>query len=73
MARAAFPLNWKLDERPQRFGWAPGGYVSRCHKCDEAFIGDKRAIHCADCAYAMPDPQPRVPCFMFGDLLGEFD
>lgn len=70
----------KADKRPRRYGWAPGDYVNKCraHGCstkppeDRWFIGAKLAFHCADCAYAMPDPQPRVPCFMFGDLYGEF-
>jgi hypothetical protein len=43
--------------------------MNRCHasgcagKSDEdrIFIGDKRAIICADCAYAMPDPLPEPP------------
>lgn len=45
-----------LDERPPRGWWAPGGYISHCCKCKCNFIGDKRAGHCADCAYALPDP-----------------
>lgn len=57
-------LDWKQDERPQRYGWAPGEYLCQCNgegckaKEDKTFIGDKRAIICADCAYAMPDPDP---------------
>jgi hypothetical protein len=27
---------------------------------DKTFIGDKRAVICADCAYALPDPKPEV-------------
>jgi len=58
--------SFESDKRPQRYGWAPGDYMCRCHgggckdKSDEdrIFIGDKRAIICADCAYAMPDPIP---------------
>jgi hypothetical protein len=54
------------DMRPQRYGWAPGGYMCRCHgvgckdktKEDQLFIGDKRATMCSDCAYALPDPVP---------------
>lgn len=45
----------KQDNRPQRYGWAPGNYICRCVKCEAGFIGDKRAVHCADCAYAMPE------------------
>ncbi len=39
------------DNRPQRLGWAPGGYVCRCSRCGSDFAGDKRAYQCADCAY----------------------
>jgi hypothetical protein len=60
-------MRWKEDNRPKRYGWAPGSYLFHCYgigctgKTDEerTFIGDKRAILCADCAYALPDP---VPC-----------
>lgn len=72
MTRPAIPKDWKVDTRPARFGWAPGDYVGHCRDCGEGFIGAKRSPTCADCAYATPDPQPRVPCFMFGDLYGEF-
>ncbi|UTU07968.1 hypothetical protein CcrC1_gp282 [Caulobacter phage C1] len=34
------------------YGWAPGDYFSRCHVCDQQFIGDKRAISCHPCAVA---------------------
>ncbi len=40
-----------IDERPQRGGWAPGNYLGKCIKCDIDFVGDKRACHCAPCAY----------------------
>ncbi|AXQ69313.1 5'-3' deoxyribonucleotidase [Caulobacter phage CcrBL9] len=32
------------------YGWAPGGYMSTCHSCEQTFIGDKRAISCHPCA-----------------------
>lgn len=60
---------WKEDKRPQRYGWAPGGYLNHCHGAgckkseDKTFIGDKRAIICADCAYALPDPEPKPEVF----------
>ena len=45
---------------------APGDYLFKCHDCkhnagkDRTCIGDKRAIMCADCAYALPeDHEPR--------------
>lgn len=40
------------DSRPQRLGWAPGGYMRLCRQCEEHFVGDKRAVQCADCAYS---------------------
>lgn len=40
------------DRRPQRRGWAPGGYICKCRACEKQFTGDKRAMMCADCAYA---------------------
>ena len=46
------------DERPQRLGWAPGGYSGRCRTCEEAYTGDKRSWQCAPCAYNTPDPAP---------------
>jgi hypothetical protein len=55
-------LRWKTDERPARHGWAPGEYMNNCRGpgCkvleDKTFIGAKRAMMCADCAYALPDP-----------------
>lgn len=46
-------LNSKpCDSRPRRKGWAPGDYFAICKECKCHFIGDKRAYHCADCAYA---------------------
>lgn len=45
------PLGYKEDSRPQRGWWAPGSYMNCCVECGEAFIGDKRAGSCADCAY----------------------
>lgn len=42
----------KQDDRPPRGLWAGGEYMNTCRKCGQSFIGDKRAGHCADCAYA---------------------
>lgn len=42
----------KQDDRPPRGWWAGGEYMNVCRKCGQHFIGDKRAGHCADCAYA---------------------
>lgn len=48
----------KRDDRPPKGGWAPGNYWNRCADCGEHFVGDKRAIICADCAYH-PTPKPQ--------------
>jgi hypothetical protein len=40
------------DGRQPRRSWAPGGYLCLCRECEEHFLGDKRALQCADCAYA---------------------
>lgn len=47
--------DYKRDERPQRGCWAPGSYCCQCLACGDHFIGDKRAMECADCAY---NPNP---------------
>ena len=41
----------ETDQRPQRFAWAPGNYIAKCSCCGKRFIGDKRAVLCAPCAY----------------------
>lgn len=43
--------DYKEDDRPPRGLWSPGGYSCKCRICGDEFIGDKRAIWCADCAY----------------------
>ena len=45
--------NPKQDKRSQKGFWAPGDYYNQCRDCGDMFIGDKRAIMCADCAYKM--------------------
>lgn len=44
---------YKRDIRPFLGWWAPGEYMRKCYHCGEHFIGDKRAGHCADCAYKL--------------------
>jgi hypothetical protein len=39
------------DERPQMGAWAPGNYSGKCIVCGGYFMGDKRALSCAPCAY----------------------
>ena len=41
----------KIDKRPKKDMWAPGEYFCRCFDCYEEFMGDKRSMQCADCAY----------------------
>jgi hypothetical protein len=48
----------KEDKRPQRHGWAPGGYWRKCRTCNDDYMGDKRSWICADCAYNLPLPVP---------------
>lgn len=43
--------NYKEDHRPPRDGWCDGEYMCMCFRCKTGFIGDKRAVLCADCAY----------------------
>jgi hypothetical protein len=48
-----FPRDYKIDKRPQRGMWAPGNYSCICKICGDRFMGDKRALQCADCAYGV--------------------
>lgn len=31
-------------------GFAPGNYTCKCVRCEAAFVGDKRASNCLECA-----------------------
>lgn len=53
--------DYKQDNRPKRLGWAPGDYCNCCVHCDGFFTGDKRATHCADCAYCTHETTPAPP------------
>lgn len=44
------------DERERKGSWAPGSYICHCMQCKDLFIGDKRAMMCADCAYSPHKP-----------------
>lgn len=37
-------------EHLTRYGYAPGGYMSKCHRCGATPIMDKLAITCRPCA-----------------------
>jgi len=39
------------DDRPPRGLWCAGEYMVWCWECRKPFVGDKRAVKCADCAY----------------------
>lgn len=47
----------KVDDRAPKGGWAIGAYIQTCLRCGDDFLGDKRAFHCADCAYE-PEVEP---------------
>ena len=50
-------VRMKVDARAPKGGWAPGAYLNICRQCGSDFLGDKRAWHCADCAYE-PEREP---------------
>jgi hypothetical protein len=44
------------------YGYAPGGYMGRCHQCNEVKVDlDKRAITCRPCAAAMHAERQQLP------------
>jgi len=51
-----YGIKYKVDNRPKKGWWAPGDYIHRCRICNDRFIGDKRAGHCADCEYSKDVP-----------------
>lgn len=58
--------NLKTDKRPACLGWCPGEYLNQCRVCDAHFIGDKRAVNCADCAYKQIEKfTPKVAVDLF--------
>jgi hypothetical protein len=52
------PKDIKQDDRPMRGRWAPGDYFCTCVHCKAMFVGDKRSVECADCAYV--DEKPKI-------------
>ena len=62
----------KNDDRPKKGSWAPGGYSGKCLKCGDAFVGDKRALECADCAYLEPPARTERTERQTIDALGEW-
>ena len=43
----------KEDKRPPLGGWASGLYYCKCFPYGDTYIGDKRSVVCADCAYGV--------------------
>ena len=49
--KLTFDASIKLDQRAPKNGWAHGGYINLCVRCNALFMGAKLATKCADCAY----------------------
>ena len=50
------------DTRPREGCWALGDYFNKCMDCGNLFVGDKRALSCAPCAYNdKPDGDEPTP------------
>jgi len=54
------------DRRPPLKAWAPGEYWGNCSSCGKDFLGNKRAVMCASCAY-----EDRIKCTKCGTLQTE--
>ena len=54
--------------RLRKWGYAPGGYMSVCHKCGKTHSWmDKRAITCQQCAEDMEEAfEERAAVIQFG-------
>lgn len=57
-----------IDIRPAIGLWAPGEYFNHCKRCNLIFVGDKRALSCANCAYR--DEEIRAKAFASGRAQG---
>ena len=68
LKREPVPPTDTPDQRPKKGMWAPGSYQCWCLKCGNIFVGDKRALTCADCAYAAPPVTADV-----AEVLGRMD
>jgi len=70
-AQGAEPAEWL---HLKGYGYAPGEYMSKCHRCKQAVTGlDKRAVTCRPCAEALDaerrpdDYEHEDPQAIFGD------
>jgi len=61
MAQGGYVLDANRDKRPHRAGWARGPYHRICQECERVFVGDKRAVTCAPCAYRDAPPADIPP------------
>jgi hypothetical protein len=81
-----FPVlspDWKLsqdydmfpdrDKRPLLGGWASGYYTGICCICKDEFMGDKRAIQCAPCAYKDGDGSMKIGLDIHGVIDKHWD
>ena len=62
------PLPADTMARLRKWGYAPGGYMSDCHKCGKTHSWmDKRAITCQQCAEDMEEAfEERAAVIQFG-------
>ena len=62
------PLPAETMARLRKWGYAPGRYMSDCHKCGKTHSGmDKRAITCQQCAEDMEEAfEERAAVIQFG-------
>lgn len=52
----------KMKNTLKDFGNAEGKYQSKCIRCKNIFIGDKRACVCKDCAIELLLKQYNIAC-----------
>jgi hypothetical protein len=68
MSKFDFATMMPTDTRAPRGGWAPGMYTCECKDCGAGFLGAKRSVECATCAYSWIDtPQPLRPGWLDDD------
>lgn len=48
-------------------GYAPGHYWNKCHRCEQIFVGDKRAVHCLECAASLVNTRLALKPVMGGE------